>query len=69
MAHPNEETLDFPALMITTNESFKFNYVTSINVTHSNINTSDISSKFHKLPSTKYRTFCYHKSIASVNVL
>jgi len=69
MAHPNEETLGFSALMITITEAFKFNYTTSINVTHSNINTSDFSSKFHNLPSMNYRTFCYHKSIASANIL
>jgi len=66
MAHPYDETLGFPALMITVNK-INFVYATLINVTHSNINTSDISSWFLNQPSTTYRTFCYHKSIALVN--
>jgi len=51
MAHPNDETLGFSALMITIIQSVTLDYATLINVTHSNINTSDISNNFYKLPS------------------
>jgi len=51
MAHPYDETLGFSALMITEKISVTLNFATLINITHSNINTSDISSKFYNLPS------------------
>jgi len=51
MAHPYDETLGFSALMITGKQSFTFDAATLINITHSNINTSDISSEFYNSPS------------------
>ena len=68
MAHPYNETLGFSALMITSLNKVYLKE-TLINVTHSNIITPDISNIFNNISSTTYRTFCYHKSIASVNDL
>lgn len=70
MAHPYDETLGFSALMITAKQGKNLDHATLINVTHSNINTSDISSKI--LQSTFYRHTEHsatNKSIASVNSL
>ena len=63
MAHPNNETLSLSALMI-------FNLpiqITLILVTHSNINTLDISILYRYNTSSTYQTFCYQSlnSIAS----
>jgi len=62
MAHPNDETLGFSALMIAILKIRISLNVTLINVTHSNINTSDISKTSHDVSSTTYRTFCYYKN-------
>jgi len=51
MAHPYDETLGFPALMITISQDKNLDNATLINVTHSNINTSDISRIFYNIPS------------------
>lgn len=51
MAHPNDETLSFTALMI------KFTNVNYINYSYSsNINTLDISNLYHYKSSTTYKT-------------
>lgn len=68
MAQPYNETLGFSALMITPLNKIYLKE-TLINVTHSNIITPDISNIFNNISSAIYRTFCYHKSIASVNDL
>jgi len=51
MAHPYDETLGFSALMIIAMRSVSSDNATLINITHSNINTSDISSEFFNSPS------------------
>jgi len=45
MAHPNDETLSFSALMVIKSKSIAFRF-TLIIVTHSNINTLDVVSTY-----------------------
>jgi hypothetical protein len=68
VAHPNDETLGFSALMIAPSENTNTPKpkVTLIIITHSNINTSDIYNTFNNISAKIYRTFCYHKFIALV---